>query len=386
MSYAITGNKWSVVSPVTYSFAPDGTDILGNSSDLFATWDPIGNWQDEVRKAFARWSDVAAIDFAEMTDDGSPFGTGGYQQGDARFGDIRIGGMDLTGPLGIAGYPPPINGGTNAGDIIFNTSASWQINSSYDILSLSLHEIGHAIGIGHSPDNSNAVMYPGYNSVKQDLQTDDINAVLSIYGVRGDDRYETNNSKITAYEVGSFYDGGVGNSRIAFRHRGLRGNSALVGCSSLGRLGPRAGIVQIADCAIKSLTDVDWFTQIIRPGNPGSFTVVIQSKYFSMFKPRLIVYDADTNVIGDVSATQYGGSISCVVEGQAVGARVYVRVLPASPIEGKAGRYGLLWNMGSDEMTEIPRPVAQVEAQADQEGDKTSELIRGSGSSRHQET
>ena len=58
----------------------------------------------------------------------------GDQQDDPRFGDIRIGAIPLgSGILAETFLPPPANGGTDAGDIIFNSSINWQINSNYDL-------------------------------------------------------------------------------------------------------------------------------------------------------------------------------------------------------------------------------------------------------------
>ena len=65
-----------------------------------------------------------------------------------------------SGVLAETFLPPPANGGTDAGDILFNSTVNWQINSSYDLMTVAAHEFGHALGLGES-SVSTAVMY-GY--------------------------------------------------------------------------------------------------------------------------------------------------------------------------------------------------------------------------------
>src|SRR3954465_12270505 len=94
--YATTGNLWSRPVRITYSIVPDGTDIGGVPSNLQATFNArfgADVWKDEFDKAAAVWQKVAKVNFALVSDNGAPIGVSGSQQGDSRFGDIRIGGF-----------------------------------------------------------------------------------------------------------------------------------------------------------------------------------------------------------------------------------------------------------------------------------------------------
>ena len=74
---------------------------------------------------------MANINFSLVSDNGSALGVSGNQQSDTRFGDIRIGGYAMSSSiLAFAYLAPPANGGTNAGDMFFNTAQSWQINGT----------------------------------------------------------------------------------------------------------------------------------------------------------------------------------------------------------------------------------------------------------------
>ena len=59
-----------------------------------------------------------------------------------------------------------------------NNKISW---TKYDIETVTLHELGHALGLGHS-DVKEAVMYPTYHGQMRTLHLDDECGVLELYG------------------------------------------------------------------------------------------------------------------------------------------------------------------------------------------------------------
>ena len=143
---------------------------------------PTATWQLQFQKAAAVWQAYANINLSQVSDDGSPEACNGNQQGDSRFGDIRIGMINLGGgALGATFLPPPFNGGTDAGDMFLNSTANWHINTDYDLETVAIHEFGHALGLGESQITT-ACMYAYYNGMKQSLTTDDVAGIQSVWG------------------------------------------------------------------------------------------------------------------------------------------------------------------------------------------------------------
>ncbi len=176
--------KWGDAAPgtpafVTWSLIPDGTgcgDDCGGTISSLASSMPTG-FKAEIERAFNAWESVAGITFSEVIDSGDPFNAAGAE------GDIRIGGHSFDGANGTLahGFFPPANGTSSAGDIHFDTAESWNIGSNVDIFTVALHEIGHAIGLGHST-KVDAVMYPYYGSPVSGLHQDDIDGAVYLYG------------------------------------------------------------------------------------------------------------------------------------------------------------------------------------------------------------
>ncbi|HKB05452.1 MAG TPA: hypothetical protein VKD90_24720, partial [Gemmataceae bacterium] len=99
----VWNNPWPDPGHLTLSFAPDGTDVQGQASALFAELDALGpEWRTEVLRAFQTWAAQANINLSLAADGAStPFGSSGPVQGDTRHGDIRIGAREL-GPEELA--------------------------------------------------------------------------------------------------------------------------------------------------------------------------------------------------------------------------------------------------------------------------------------------
>ena len=337
--YATSGGSWTFPSRITFSFAPDGTSVGGVSSNLFATLNavaPTATWQAAFEKAAALWSAYANINLALVPDNGAPIGATGNQQDDPNFGDIRFAMIpQQSGTLAYAFLPPPFNGGSDAGDIVFNSNIAWQVNNNYDVETVAFHEIGHALGLEHS-STSSALMYAYYNGIKQLPTADDISGIQSIYGAYPA-ATNTNTSFTTATNITS-----------------LIGANGQIAISGLSLAGP---------------TNTEWYYVTVPTTDVyGTFTVSMQSTNLSTLSPKLGIWNsAKVSVASGGLANVYGGTETITLTGVSPGQSFYIRASVASSPGGN-GAYGLLVNFGNAVQAPIAPPNTVVLSQADQGG------------------
>jgi len=133
--------------------------------------------QSEILRAMAKWSEVVQITWMPGSSAVSSH-TVNLLFADADHGD----GFPFDGVGGVLAHtfaPPPLGSEPLAGDVHFDDSETWRVGSDFDVFSIALHELGHALGLAHS-DDPNAVMYPYYRIVTE-LGQDDKDAILTLY-------------------------------------------------------------------------------------------------------------------------------------------------------------------------------------------------------------
>jgi hypothetical protein len=184
--YLLDGRSWLPRTDLTYGFISTTPD-LGAATTKAA-----------VTEAFALWTAVAPLTFAEVSDCGLSF-----NHVSCVVPDIRVqfaagnheDGYPFDGPLGVlahAFFPPP-NGGTAAGDMHFDEAEFWSDDlpaSGFDLVTVAAHEIGHALGLAHAqpskcPDavtGESSIMCPFYEGPHRFLAQDDIEGIQDIYG------------------------------------------------------------------------------------------------------------------------------------------------------------------------------------------------------------
>jgi regulation of enolase protein 1 (concanavalin A-like superfamily) len=146
------------------------------SSDL-----PASQQASELGRAMAEWSRYANITWIQGASATAPE-TVNILWGPTDHGD---GFPFASNTLAHTFYPAPPSTEPLAGDMHFNDTFLWGVatDGRYDVFSVALHELGHALGLTHSSDPS-SVMYPSYQGVLHGLTQTDIDAIRHLYALR----------------------------------------------------------------------------------------------------------------------------------------------------------------------------------------------------------
>ena len=144
-----------------------------------------------IQQALNAWAAVSGfINLGQVADGGGGFGAAGVSGG---VGNIRVGSVFIDGAVGsnvlAHAYQPGTElffgaGGNIAGDLHFDNGNAWSDGGSagtIDFYTVALHELGHALGLGHSTVVG-SVMEAFYGGARRTLTADDIAGLQSIYG------------------------------------------------------------------------------------------------------------------------------------------------------------------------------------------------------------
>ena len=196
---------WSLLAEGTPGGSYCGTACPGNALTSLNiengpgagyTLTPLTSLTSVIASAFSKWSSVANITFI------GPDLDSGLAINDpaAASPEIRIGVYAFSSGGGAVGFAPPPNGGTGAGDIIFDANSFYAFHAGNDgdpfpsgstapndFESLLLHEMGHALGLAH-PSGADAVcqvmdVSPACQfQINRELDADDLAGARFLYG------------------------------------------------------------------------------------------------------------------------------------------------------------------------------------------------------------
>jgi hypothetical protein len=345
--YTTTGNIWPHPQLISISFMPDGTPMsaaVGSNikSNLFSTFNAkfgsTAAWQNQILKAAQVWAQQTNINFTVVSDSGASSGSGNYEQGDPTFGDIRIGGYAYTNSsLATCFQPPQANNYSLAGDISFNTSATFNIGSTYDLFTVACHEFGHALGMDHTTATTSAVMYPSYTGMKPTLNSDDIAGIRSIYS------------------------GGNARSLDAFAAGGAH-NTAATASDITATINQNALTAVVQNLDITTTGQVEYLTFVAPANTMGPLTVTVQSRGLSLLSPKMTLYASDgSTVLGTANGlNKYGTTLTVTTSNVSAGQKFYVKVQGADTTAFSTGAYALTLNFGSGAAPAVALPNTQT--------------------------
>ena len=264
---------WGGDAHLTLSFAPDGTQIAGLSSSLFATFNavaPTDQWQEAILRAFQTWAVQTNGGVGVVADSGAEFGSAGAWRGDARFGDIRIGSAPLaTGAFAIAIPASDVLSGTWVGDVIFNSNAS--LDTLDEVFAVALHEAGHIFGLEHNPDPLSPMHVHGITPVTS-LTPSDISSLQQLHGSPQPDVNEFDKSNDSIADA---------------THLDLNQVDSL----------PEGSAPSVVYGGVSSTTDRDFYRFQAPDDYTGALSVVLRTKGISLLAPSLSILDTNGDLV-----------------------------------------------------------------------------------------
>ena len=333
------GIPWANPTALTVSFAPDGTDVDGSASELYALMAESGLseavWQREILRAFQAWAAQANLNFGVVADNGAALGAAGLPQAHAGFGDIRIFAAPLADSCLAITTPPGDLAGTRTGDIILNSNYNFGVGTfaARDLYTVFLQEAGHALGVGNSP-NTNSVMYEFYQGTRSGLISEDVTRVRALYGARPTNTWEPTG-----------------------------GNNAYSSATVLAGADARVTYGDVA-----SVADADWYSFVA--AGPSA-TVWLNVAGQSLLAGRVAVYNTALTRLGCGSATAAGQDIVLALSNLTPGVKYFIRVDDATNVAFDAGQY--LLKVASD--FDTPETITLAgQAPADDAGSNESFL------------
>ena len=191
-NFRLNGVKWG-----NDAFGTSGGTVTWSAAAVNFAEQPFsfessigGDFLVQTREAFDSWEAIADIDFIEVVD--------------GQDVDIRLGFAGIDGPSGTLAEAFFSFIGTTlvSSSIRFDTSEAYIGGNSEDgsgnvnFKTVAIHEIGHAIGLGHSAADT-AIMRAFIDPDVNNLQRDDIDAVQAVYGPSDNTTTATNSTSGT---------------------------------------------------------------------------------------------------------------------------------------------------------------------------------------------
>jgi len=209
-SYALEGPLWAART-VTWSLAAAGgvfTNAVGPA------------YQEAVQQAAAQWDDVAGITLVQVADSAAAdirigcanFGATGGQIGETDY-SYTTGAVQAFTPGVTVRIEDPAERPVGSDGLYAGTGTS--------LAQVVLHEVGHALGLGHSTDPS-SVMYPVATAANRSFDGTDLDGIHALYGAPAFAMTNTT-AGVSSHPDGNAYAGPISHLQQQYVYAGTDG-------------------------------------------------------------------------------------------------------------------------------------------------------------------
>lgn len=196
-TYALEGPKWTT-PVITWSFAYPGGVFTGAVAPAY---------QALVQQAMAVWDDAAGIALQQVPDSAAPdirigfrtFGLAVLQIGQSSY-SYTTGATQVFLPGVTVEIEDPAEHALSGADAVY-------AGTQTSLLQVVAHEVGHALGLGHSTDPT-AIMYPVASAQNRVLDASDLDGIHALYGAPSFARTNTTTG-VSDHPDGTAYAGPV---------------------------------------------------------------------------------------------------------------------------------------------------------------------------------
>ena len=213
-SYVLNSYKWgsgvrgTSGGTITWTFSSQLPSTSTFTADAIVV---PAEYQATIRAAFARWNQVGNFQFVEVTDGLNANIHVAFDellgQGSSTLG-LTYSRYSSTGSEREAYISFDIGRRYRTADgTVYSSGSVSSTSTIYNIYSIALHEIGHALGLGHENDFA-TLMNSFYSPNINDITNDEINGIQALYGATGSstptsDDYASNTATTGRITVGS---------------------------------------------------------------------------------------------------------------------------------------------------------------------------------------
>jgi len=157
--------KWADPLTITYSLATANLPNQPGNLQFTAFMNPTH--EGDIRQAAAMWEANAGVRFVEVPDSAAS--------------DIRFGFGHVAPFAGLTEFSYDPSQHTLLPGVIVQIDDTLMAANDTIVLQDLEHELGHALGLGHS-DMSDSLMFPTISPSNRNLGADDIAAIRTLYG------------------------------------------------------------------------------------------------------------------------------------------------------------------------------------------------------------